>query len=95
MTETAFDPNAVGVKVENIYGLPFTTDDASIVVIPVPWEVTVSYGAGTAAAPEAVLGASYQVDLYDPDYPNAWNLGLAMHANGRRIYRHAARGSQP
>ncbi len=80
MTETAFDPNAVGVKVENIYGLPFTTDDATIVIIPVPWEVTVSYGAGTAAAPEAVLGASYQVDLYDPDYPNAWDLGLAMHA---------------
>ena len=30
-----FDPNSVGQKTENIFGLPFTADEASIVVIPV------------------------------------------------------------
>ncbi|MCF8447331.1 MAG: agmatinase family protein, partial [Bacteroidia bacterium] len=38
----------------------------------------VSYSAGTAAGPEAVLEASYQVDLYDPNVADAWKMGLAM-----------------
>jgi agmatinase len=73
-----FDPNSVGQKTENIFGLPFTADEAAIAVIPVPWEVTVSYREGTASGPEAILAASYQVDLYDPDYVDAWRIGLAM-----------------
>jgi len=73
-----FDPNAIGDANNNIYGLPFDCEDASIVIIPVPWEVTVSYSGGTADGPEAVFEASYQVDLYDPLLPDAWKLGLAM-----------------
>ncbi len=34
-------------------------------VIPVPYERTVSYGAGTAAAPAAILEASNQLELFD------------------------------
>jgi agmatinase len=34
-------------------------------VIPVPWEVTVSYGAGTAGGPDAILEASNQLELFD------------------------------
>jgi agmatinase len=48
------------------------------VILPVPWEVTVSYGAGTAAAPEAILEASKQVDLFEPDFPGGWKVGIAM-----------------
>lgn len=47
-------------------------------MIPVPWEVTVSYGAGTASAPAAVLAASSQVDLENETYPDAWKKGIAM-----------------
>jgi agmatinase len=47
-------------------------------VIPVPWEVTVSYGTGTASAPAAVLAASSQVDLENETYPDAWKRGIAM-----------------
>jgi agmatinase len=75
---TDFDPNGLGDLNGNIYGLPFGTHDAEIVIIPVPWEVTVSYQAGTAEAPEAILEASYQVDLYDPFVKDAWKLGIAM-----------------
>ncbi len=74
----AFDPNGMGDLNGNIYGLPFTSSDAKLVIIPVPWEVTVSYQDGTANAPEAILEASYQVDLYDPYVADAWKLGLAM-----------------
>lgn len=75
---SAFDPNGIGDANGNIYGLPFDTNEAKLVILPVPWEVTVSYQAGTAAAPEAILDASFQVDLYDPFVTDAWKLGIAM-----------------
>lgn len=73
-----FDPNALGDSAGGIYGLPFTPEEAQVVIVPVPWEVTVSYRAGTAEGPEAIREASLQVDLYDPDLPDAWKMGLAM-----------------
>ena len=73
-----FNPNDIGNADNNIFGLPFSPSDASLVIIPVPWEVTVSYSAGTAKGPEAVYEASYQVDLYDPFVKDAWKLGVAM-----------------
>ncbi len=36
-----FDPNGIGNISENIYGLPFNCNNANLVIIPVPWEVTV------------------------------------------------------
>src|SRR4051812_32113818 len=73
-----FDQNGLGDKNANIYGLPFTTDEAEVVIIPVPWEVTVSYAAGTAKGPQAIFDASFQVDLFDPNIKDAWKIGLAM-----------------
>jgi agmatinase len=49
----------------NIFGLSFTEEDARLIILPVPWEVTVSYGSGTARAADRILQASVQVDLYD------------------------------
>lgn len=72
-----FDPNGVGVK-GSLFGLPFDTDNAKVVVIPIPWDVTVSYGAGTSLAPAAILEASTQIDYELPDIPGAWKLGVAM-----------------
>jgi agmatinase len=40
-------------------------DSAGVVVLPVPYEATVSYGGGTAHGPGAILRASTQVELYD------------------------------
>ncbi|QIL77864.1 agmatinase family protein [Hymenobacter sp. HDW8] len=74
----SFDPNALGDTAGGIFGLPFTVEEAQVVVVPVPWEVTVSYRAGTALGPAAIREASLQVDLYDPDIADAWRLGLAM-----------------
>ena len=54
-------------------------------MVPVPWEVTVSYGAGTAQGPAAIHEASLQVDLFDSDIPDAWKLGLAMEAADETI----------
>lgn len=73
-----FDPNSVGDINANMFGLPFTTSEAETVIIPVPWEVTVSYGGGTINGPEQIFDASFQVDLYDPIVPDAWKMGIAM-----------------
>ncbi|PSR52928.1 agmatinase [Adhaeribacter arboris] len=73
-----FDPSGVGDSNAGIYGLPFTTEEASVVLIPVPWEVTVSYSAGTASGPEAIKSASSQMDLYDPVIKDAWQIGIAL-----------------
>ena len=71
-----FDPNGVGLKNGNFIGLPFTEESANIVLIPVPWDVTVSYNEGTAMAPQAILEASVQLDLFDADVQDAWKQGI-------------------
>lgn len=42
-----------------------TFSEAAVVILPVPYEGTVSYGGGTADGPAAILQASEQVELYD------------------------------
>ncbi len=73
-----FDPSQPGLADATIFGLPFSADDSEIIVIPVPWEVTVSYGAGASKGPEAVLESSYQVDLNHQDFPELWKLGIYL-----------------
>jgi agmatinase len=73
-----FDPNSVGLRSNNIFGLPFSEDESALVLLPVPWEVTVSYRPGTARGPEHIFDASMQVDLYDPDVVDGWKKGFYM-----------------
>jgi agmatinase len=73
-----FNPNDVGVKNGNIFSYPHQYNDASIIILPIPWEVTVSYSAGTAAAPQAILDASSQLDFFDPFLENAYQYGAYM-----------------
>lgn len=80
-----FDPNAPGAS-GNLFGLPFSPENADIVIVPVPWEVTVSYKDGTAKGPEAILEASAQVDLFVKDIPDAWKLGVAMLPVPQNLY---------
>jgi len=80
-----FDPNGPSNPKNNIFGLPFTEEDARLVILPVPWEVTVSYGAGTSRACEHVFHASMQVDLCDPETDDAWRQGLYMRQPDKKI----------
>jgi agmatinase len=76
----AYDPSQVGHLNGNLFGLPFDYDSAQLIVFGVPWEVTVSYRAGTAQGPRRVLEASPQLDLYDFDHPDGWQQGIFMPA---------------
>jgi agmatinase len=73
-----YNPSSVGQLNGNIYGLPFDYNSAKLIIIGVPWEVTVSYGAGTAKAPQRILDASPQLDLFDFDRPDGWKQGIFM-----------------
>ncbi|RMG84747.1 MAG: agmatinase [Bacteroidetes bacterium] len=73
-----FDPNGVGLKNGHFIGLPFDEASAQIVLFSVPWDVTVSFADGTATGPQNILECSSQLDLYDPDVPDAWKTGLFM-----------------
>lgn len=56
---------------ENFLGLPdeaAAAEKAGVVVLPIPYEATVSYGQGTAGGPAAILVASRQVELYDREF---------------------------
>ncbi|HQE12497.1 MAG TPA: agmatinase family protein [Flavipsychrobacter sp.] len=73
-----FDANSVGLSSNNIFGLPSTQENADLVILPVPWEVTISYRDGTSRGPENIYDASMQVDLYDPDVKDGWKKGFYM-----------------
>ena len=71
-----FDPSQPGLADATIFGLPFSAEQSEIIILPVPWEVTVSYGAGASDGPSAVFDASFQVDLCHQDFPELWKLGI-------------------
>lgn len=77
----SFDPSQPGLADQSIFGLPFTAEESEIIIIPVPWEVTVSYGAGASEGPEAILDASFQVDLHHQEFPELWKLGMFLDLN--------------
>ncbi len=80
-----FDHNDAANPNNNIFGLPFSEEDADLIILPVPWEVTVSYKAGTARAPDHIFKASLQVELYDNDTNEIWRRGIFMRATDRKI----------
>lgn len=80
-----FDPNSVGNPNNTIFGLPFTEEEAQLILLPVPWEVSVSYKAGTARAAENILKASFQVDLIDDDMEDGWKRGFFMRELDKNI----------
>ncbi|MBC6478790.1 MAG: agmatinase family protein [Hormoscilla sp. GM7CHS1pb] len=72
MNQANFNPNDIAVPNGSFFGFPYGVEEASIVFLPVPWDVTTSYGEGAANGPQAILDASVQLDFYDFDIPQAW-----------------------
>lgn len=61
-----------------IFGFGDTYEEASLILLPVPWDVTCSFKAGTSKGPQAILDASPQLDFFDKDYPDAYKKGIHM-----------------
>ena len=73
-----FNENENGLMDHGVFGLPFSPEESELVLLPLPWEATVSYTTGTASGPQAILDASQQIDLYDPLHIDGWKNGIAM-----------------
>jgi agmatinase len=73
-----FDPNAAAPEESGVFGLPCSPEDAAVVLVPAPFEATVSYGGGTSEGPAAILRASRQIDLYDVETGKPYQAGIAM-----------------
>lgn len=73
-----FAPDATGVANGNYFGFPFSIEQSALCLLSVPWDVTVSYRAGSAAAPDAIIEASTQVEIFDAAFaPDLWQSGIA------------------
>lgn len=73
-----YDPDAPGQAESGIFGLGSTPESSAVVLIPVPFEATTSYGGGTSLAPARILEASLQVDLTDLETGKPYAQGIAM-----------------
>lgn len=73
-----FDPNGVGIANGNLFGFPVTEQEANLVIIPIPWDATASYGKGTSKGPQAILDASTQLDFYHPKLDKAYKTKVFM-----------------
>lgn len=73
-----FDPNKYNNPYCGLFGLPFETDESDLVILPVPWDLA-SEKMGSAEAPDAILNASKDVNLYKPTFENIWQQGIALH----------------
>ena len=64
--------------IKNFLGV-LPPNDVSVSMIPVPLESTVSYGKGTAKAPNAIISASRQVELYDHELDSSpYEIGIQL-----------------
>ncbi len=80
-----YNPNSVGNPKNNIFGIPTNEAESALVIVTVPWEVTVSYNAGTARCFDGIIHAALQIDLYDSDYPNEWQKGIYLRPVDKKI----------
>jgi agmatinase len=61
-----------------LFGLPTERKNSLVVIQPIPWEVTTSYGSGTSRGPEAILEASPQLDLFDLELGEMYKVGYHL-----------------
>jgi len=80
-----FDPNSAPDESAGVFGLPHTEKEAALVLLPVPWEATTSYGGGTSNGPAAILAASGQVDLFDGEVHKPYEPGIFMRAESKEV----------
>jgi agmatinase len=83
----AFDPGAAAAPDSGIFGLTTTLDESAVVVVPVPFEATTSYGGGASRGPAAILQASRQVDLFDFKTGKPYEAGIFMVDESPEIVR--------
>ncbi len=75
---SSFDPSQTISSEFGIFGIPVQEQDAKLILLPVPWEVTTSYGKGASNGPRIIRHASEQIDLFDLETGKAYEAGYFM-----------------
>ena len=78
---------------DDFIGGKLDPQEASLVLVPVPWEATVSFGQGTANAPDAMRISSHQLDVENFHYIKPYVAGIAMLKTDKHLLKlsHKAR----
>ena len=72
-------------KDDGFIGGNLDPEEASLILLPVPWEATVSFGEGTAKAPDNIRIASHQLDVENFHYKKPYSVGLSMLESNKSI----------
>ncbi len=78
MSTAKFDPATTISSEFGIFGIPLTEAECKVILLPVPWEVTTSYGSGASNGPQIIRDASEQIDLFDFETKKAYEAGYFM-----------------
>ncbi len=94
-----FDVAGAGDPSGSVFGLPFDERESNVVLVPVPWEATTSYGRGTARGPAAIRAASPQLDLFDVELAarglgRPWAYGIHMRGEAACVHEWNQRASE-
>src|SRR6476620_269600 len=73
-----FNPSQTISSEYGIFGIPIKEEQAKLILLPVPWEVTTSYGKGASNGPRIIRQASEQIDLFDLETGKAYEQGYFM-----------------
>ncbi len=73
-----FDATTTISSEYGIFGIPIPESECKVVLLPVPWEVTTSYGRGASNGPRIIREASAQIDLFDFETKTAYEAGYFM-----------------
>ncbi len=73
-----FNPSQTISSEFGIFGIPITEEKSKLILLPVPWEVTTSYGQGASNGPRIIRQASEQIDLFDLETGKSYEVGYFM-----------------
>lgn len=71
------DVNGIMPDNGNYFGMSLSPDEAALVLVSAPWDVTVATRAGSSYAPDAIIEASRYIGLCDPATADSWRKGIA------------------
>ena len=72
-----FDPENPPSPNAGYFGMNLSPEQAEVIVLPVPFEATVSYRRGTKDGPETIRKASHQLDFFDRSLGKPYLLGIS------------------
>lgn len=77
MQTKQFDFDGIMPDNGNYFGMPLSPDEAALVLVSAPWDVTVATREGSSYAPDAIIEASRFIGLSDPANGDSWRKGIA------------------